>query len=165
LGKTYEELGGTEYTDSIGYSEYGNVPKVDLEIDRKNNSVVLALIQHGLIDFAHDCSKGGIGAALAELAISGNVGIDIDLEKIPNNCSRHDYLLFSESHSRFIIGSKQPDRVKEILRSKRCIFSEIGEVETTKILNIHYSRKEIINLPVNDLAYSYNTINHIMDGT
>src|SRR5438093_252593 len=165
LGKTYEELGGTEYTDSIGYSEYGNVPKVDLEIDRKNNSAVLALIQHGLIDFAHDCSKGGIGAALAELAISGNVGIDIDLEKIPNNCSRPDYLLFSESHSRFIIGSKQRNRVKEILRSKRCIFSEIGEVETTKSLNLHHSRKEIINLPVNDLACNYNTINHIMDGT
>jgi phosphoribosylformylglycinamidine synthase len=118
-----------------------------------------------LIDFAHDCSKGGIGTALAELAISGNVGIDIDLKKVPNNCSRHDYLLFSESHSRFIIGSKQPDRVKKILRSKRCIFSEIGEVETTKILNLHYSRKQIINLPVYDLGCSYNSINHIMDGT
>jgi len=118
-----------------------------------------------LIDFAHDCSKGGIGAALAELAISGNVGIDIDLKKIPNNCSRHDYLLFSESHSRFIIGSKQPDMIKKILRSNRCIFSEIGEVETTKILNLHYSRKEIINLPIYDLACSYNSINDIMDGT
>jgi phosphoribosylformylglycinamidine synthase len=165
LGNTYEELGGTEYTDSMGHSKYGNVPKVDLEIDRKNNLAVLALIQQRLIDFVHDCSKGGIGATLAELAISGNVGIDIDLKKIPNNCSRHDYLLFSESHSRFIIGSKQPDRVKKILRSRRCIFSEIGQVETTKILNLHYSRKQIINLPVYDLACSYNSINHIMDGT
>ena len=165
LGKTYEELGGTEYTDLMGHSKYGNVPKVDLEIDRKNNSAVLALIQQRLIDFVHDCSKGGIGAALAELAISGNVGIAIDLKKIPSDCSRHDYLLFSESHSRFIIGSKQPDRVKKLLRSRRCIFSEIGEVETTKILNFHYSGKEVINLPVYDLACRYNSINHIMDGT
>ena len=165
LGKTYEELGGTEYTDLMGHSKYGNVPKVDLEIDRKNNSAVLALIQQRLIDFVHDCSKGGIGAALAELAISGNVGIAIDLKKIPSDCSRHDYLLFSESHSRFIIGSKQPDRVKKLLRSRRCIFSEIGEVETTKILNLHYSGKEIINLSVYDLACRYNSINHIMDGT
>lgn len=165
LGKTYEELGGTEYTDSMGHPKYGNVPKVDLETDRKNNSAILALIQQRLIDFVHDCSKGGIGAALAELAISGNVGIAIDLKKIPSNCSRHDYLLFSESHSRFIIGSKQPDRVKKLLRSRRCIFSEIGEVETTKILNLHYSRKEVINLPVYDLACRYNSINHIMDGT
>ena len=165
LGKTYEELGGTEYTDSMGHSKYGNVPKVDLDIDRKNNSAVLALIEQRLIDFVHDCSKGGIGAALAELAISGNVGIAIDLKEIPSDCSRHDYLLFSESHSRFIIGSKQPDRVKKLLRSRRCIFSEIGEVETTKILNLHYSRKEVINLAVNDLACRYNSINHIMDGT
>ena len=165
LGKTYEELGGTEYTDLMGHSKYGNVPKVDLDIDRKNNSAVLALIEQRLIDFVHDCSKGGIGAALAELAISGNVGIAIDLKKIPSDCSRHDYLLFSESHSRFIIGSKQPDRVKKLLRSRRCIFSEIGEVETTKILNLHYSGKEIINLSVYDLACRYNSINHIMDGT
>ena len=147
------------------HSKYGDVPKVDLEIDRKNNSAVLALIQQRLIDFVHDCSKGGIGAALAELAISGNVGIAIDLKKIPSDCSRHDYLLFSESHSRFIIGSKQPDRVKKFLRSRRCIFSEIGEVETAKILNLHYSGKEVINLPVYDLACRYNSINHIMDGT
>jgi len=165
LGQTNEELGGSEYFDSIVHSEYGNVPKVDLETDKKNNLAVSNLIQNGLVDFVHDCSKGGIGTALAELVITSNLGINIDLKNIPNNCSRHDYLLFSESHSRFIVGSKQPGRVKKILRSKKCIFSEIGRVDTTKILNLCYSGKEVINLPHNDLNCRYNTMNHIMDGS
>ena len=165
LGQTNEEMSGSEYFDSIVHSEYGNVPKVDLETDRKNNSAILNLIQNGLIDFAHDCSKGGIATALAELAIFGSLGMNIDLQEIPNSCSRHDFLLFSESHSRFIVGSKHPDMVRKILRGKRCIFSEIGKVDKTKILKLRHSGKELINLPINELNCSYNTMNHIMNGT
>jgi phosphoribosylformylglycinamidine synthase subunit PurL len=147
------------------HSKYGNVPMVDLETDRRNNLAVLHLIQNGLVDCVHDCSKGGIGTALAELAISGKLGINVDLKKIPNNCSRCDYLLFSETHSRFIIGTRQPDKVNKILSARNCVFSEIGKIDRTKILNLRYSGKEIINLPVDDLNRSYNTMNHIMNGT
>jgi phosphoribosylformylglycinamidine synthase subunit PurL len=165
LGQTNEELGGSEYFDSHFHSKYGNVPMVDLESDRRNNLAVLHLIQNGLVDCAHDCSKGGIGTALAELAISGKLGINVDLKKVPNNCSRYDYLLFSESHSRFIIGTRQPDKVNKILSGRNCIFSEIGKIDLTKILNLRYSGKEIINLPSDDLNRRYNTMNHIMNGT
>ena len=165
LGQTNEELGGSEYFDSHFHSKYGNVPMVDLETDRRNNLAVLHLIQNGLVDCAHDCSKGGIGTALAELAISSELGINVDLKKVPNNCSRYDYLLFSETHSRFIIGTRQPDKVNKILSGRNCIFSEIGKIDRTKILNLHYSGKEIINLPSDDLNRSYNTMNHIMNGT
>ena len=106
LGQTREELGGSEYFELIDRPEYGRVPKVNLKTDKKNRSVVLDLIENGLIDFVHDCSKGGIGTALAELAISGDLGMNVNLKKIPNTCKRDDFLLFSETHSRFIIGSK-----------------------------------------------------------
>ena len=165
LGQTSEELGGSEYFELIDRQTYGNVPKVDLKTDKKNRLAVLDLIEKGLIDFVHDCSKGGIGTALAELAISGNLGINIDLKKIPNNCSRHDYLLFSESHSRFIIGTSQPDRLKRILSKRMCTFSEIGKTNPTKTLNLHYSGKEIINLSNDDLIRNYNKMTNIMDGS
>ncbi len=165
LGQTSEELGGSEYFELIDRQTNGSVPKVDLKTDKKNRLVVLDLVEKGLIDFLHDCSKGGIGTALAELAISGNLGINIDLKKIPNNCSRHDYLLFSESHSRFIVGTSQPDRLKRILRRRRCIFAEIGKTDPTKILNLHYSGKEIINLSNDDLIRNYNAMNITMDGS
>ena len=165
LGQTSEELGGSEYFELIDRQTYGSVPKVDLKTDKKNRLAVLDLIENGLIDFVHDCSKGGIGTALAELAISGNLGINTDLKKIPNNCSRHDYLLFSESHSRFIIGTSQPDRLKRILSRRGCIFSEIGKTDPTKTLNLHYSGKEIIKLSNDELIRNYNKMNNTMDGT
>jgi phosphoribosylformylglycinamidine synthase subunit PurL len=165
LGQTNEELGGSEYFDSYFHTKYGNVPMVDLEADRRNNLAVLHLIQNGLIDCVHDCSKGGIGTALAELTIFSKLGVNVDLKKIPNNCSRCDYLLFSETHSRFIIGTRQRDKVNKILHSRNCVFSEIGKIDRTKILNLRYSGKEIIDLPVDDLNRSYNTMNHIMNRT
>jgi phosphoribosylformylglycinamidine synthase len=164
LGQTSEELGGSEYFELIDRQKYGSVPKLDLKTDKKNSLAVLDLIEKGLIDFVHDCSKGGIGTALAELAISGNLGIKIDMKKIQNNCSRHDYLLFSESHSRYIIGTNHPDRLKTILSRRKCSFSEIGKTDPTKILNIHYSGKEIIHLSIDNLIRNYNAMNLTMDG-
>ena len=164
LGQTREELGGSEYFELIGRAEYGSVPKVNLKTDKKNRSAVLDLIENGLIDFVHDCSKGGIGTALAELAISGNIGINIDLKKIPNRCKRDDFLLFSETHSRFIIGSSNPDKIKRFMRNRKCSFSEIGQTDSSMTLNIHNSGKEVINLSIIELAQRYNTMNSTMDG-
>jgi phosphoribosylformylglycinamidine synthase II len=164
LGQTREELGGSEYFELIGRAEYGRVPKVNLKTDKKNRSAVLDLIENGLIDFVHDCSKGGIGTALAELAISGNIGINIDLKKIPNRCKRDDFLLFSETQSRFIIGSSNPDKIKRFMRNRKCSFSEIGQTDSSMTLNIHNSGKEVINLSIIELAQRYNIMNSTMDG-
>jgi phosphoribosylformylglycinamidine synthase len=164
LGQTREELGGSEYFELINHAEYGRVPKVNLNIDKKNRSVVLEMIEKGLIDFVHDCSKGGIGTALSELAISGNLGINVDLKNIPNSCTRNDFLLFSESHSRFIIGTNNPDKINKLMRNRKCSFSEIGRTNSTMALNIYNSGKEVINLPIKELADRYNTMNSTMDG-
>ncbi len=135
-----------------------------MKTDKKNRSAVLDLIENGLIDFVHDCSKGGIGTALAELAISGNLGINVDLKKIPNTCKRDDFLLFSETHSRFIIGSSNPDKIKRFMKNRKCSFSEIGQTDSSMTLNIHNSGKEVINLSIIELAHRYNTMNSTMDG-
>ncbi len=164
LGQTREELGGSEYFELIDRPEYGRVPKVNLKTDKKNRSVVLDLIENGLIDFVHDCSKGGIGTALAELAISGDLGMNVDLKKIPNTCKRDDFLLFSETHSRFIIGSSNPDRIKRFIKNRKCSFSEIGHTDSSMTLNIHNSGKEVINMSIFELAHRYDTMNSTMDG-
>lgn len=163
LGQTREELGGSEYFELINHSEYGRVPKVNLKTDKKNRSAVLGMIENGLIDFVHDCSKGGIGTALSELAILGHTGINVDLKNVPNSCTRNDFLLFSESHSRFIIGTDNPDKIKKYMKNRKCSFSEIGSADSTMTLNIHNSGKEVINLPIKELAIKYNTMNNAMD--
>ena len=104
----------------------GIAPVVDMKADRQNGSAVLKLIRTGLVSCAHDCSKGGLAVALAEMAVAGSVGFKVKLDSVPNSCQKLDELLFSESHSRYIIGTKDPEGVKSVLSSEGVPFAQLG---------------------------------------
>jgi phosphoribosylformylglycinamidine synthase len=78
---------------------------------------MLELIDGRVVRAIHDCSKGGFGVALAEMCINSSLGAYVNLARIPNTCSRLDNLIFSESHSRFLIAVSKDNlsRVKDIL--------------------------------------------------
>ena len=60
--------------------------------------------QKGSVASCHDCSDGGLGVALAETAFAGALGMEVDLRKVPSSgVDRNDFLLFSESQSRFVV--------------------------------------------------------------
>jgi phosphoribosylformylglycinamidine (FGAM) synthase-like enzyme len=89
--------------------------------------VILSLIKDNLVTCAHDCSKGGLAIALCEMALAGRTGVEVDLDLLPNTCSRIDNLLFSESHSRFIVATSEPTKVEESLKSTPgLLYAEIG---------------------------------------
>lgn len=126
IGKTQPEMGGSEYYEYVCGITGGQVPQVDLAIDRINGAAVTKLIRKDLVDCAHDCSKGGLAVALAEMAISGNMDFKVNLDKIPNACERPEEILFSESHSRYVIGTSRPEEVEQLLRSEGVTFASIG---------------------------------------
>lgn len=71
-----------------------------------------AVMQQGLIRSCHDLSEGGLGAALAEMAIAGGLGVEVDLINfgalIPT--SFHDASrLFAEGSGRFILEIRPSD--------------------------------------------------------
>jgi len=43
------------------------------------HELVRALVAGGLVDGVHDCSDGGLAAALAEMAIAGECGFDVSI--------------------------------------------------------------------------------------
>jgi phosphoribosylformylglycinamidine synthase len=103
LGKTLDELGGSEY-----YAEQGalgsQVPKVD-SASALNRYKSLNRAQHkGLIISCHDLSDGGLGVALAEKAFAGGYGVSVALSQLDAEPElRDDKLLFSESQSRLLV--------------------------------------------------------------
>jgi phosphoribosylformylglycinamidine synthase len=140
LGETFEELGGSEYYAARGF--IGNrVPKVNAEKARSLYRKVHHAIQQGLIRSCHDCSDGGLGVALAETAFAGGFGMEIDLRKVPQSeLNRNDYLLFSESQSRFVvtINPKKKKFFEALLGD--AIYGEIGIVidkEIFRLVGIH----------------------------
>ncbi|HEX2557928.1 MAG TPA: phosphoribosylformylglycinamidine synthase subunit PurL [Nitrososphaera sp.] len=145
VGNTISEMGGSEYYEQYHGITGGAVPQVDLETDRKNGDSVLKLIKSGLVSCAHDCGKGGLVVALAEMAIAGSTGFKVDLDSVPNSCKRVDDLLFSESHSRYIIGTKDATRVRKALSSEGVTFAEIGQAGG-KSIEFAKGKKKVVRL-------------------
>ena len=136
IGSTKDEMGGSEYYEYIHGIVGGSVPKVDTAHDSKIIQTVLELIRRGLVQSVHDCSKGGLAVALAEMSILGRVGMTVDISKVPNECSRIDDLLFSESHSRFIVSVENDklNNVTDMLQANNVTFGVMGRARGSSII-------------------------------
>ena len=55
----------------------GDVPALDLELEKRTGHLVRQSIEAGWVEAAHDVSQGGMLVALAEMAMASNMGADI----------------------------------------------------------------------------------------
>jgi len=106
LGKTRDDLGGSEYLKVMHHREQGSPPFLDLDREKALHDFVLALIRGGQVQSAHDCSDGGLAVALAECCISGpgvprGAVVHLTLDSL-----RRDALLFGETQSRIVLSVK-----------------------------------------------------------
>ena len=160
IGQTFPEMGGSEYYEYIHNITGGPVPNIDLQVDRKNGNAVQNLIKSGLVTCVHDCSKGGLAVALAEMSIAGSTGFEVDLDVVPNLCSRTDDLLFSESYSRYIVGTKQPEKVRKMLSSANVMFEQIGSAASA--VEFAKGKKRLIKLTLKQLQTSFYSLEKVM---
>ncbi len=114
LGETRAELGGSACWEVLHGFVGGQPPHVDLGVARRLVDLLVAGAERGLFRSAHDCSQGGLGVALAEVAMGGpyqeaGFGLDVDLTAYGAALSAQE-LLFSESHGRAIV-TCAPERV------------------------------------------------------
>jgi len=157
IGKTKDELGGSEYFEYIHKFIGGHCPIVDFNNSKINMLTVLSLIKNKLVKSAHDCSKGGIAVAISELSIFGNVGCDIDTMNIP--CQKNlssEKILFSESHSRYllIIDKKNIVKVKQFLSKKKITFSVLGKFSGDQI-KIRHDSNNLAKITVDQAQKRY----------
>lgn len=100
LGETRDEMGGSEYLTLRG--QLGDTaPRVNFKQAYALYERLSAAMEKGLVASCHDCSDGGLGAALAESAFAGGFGMDVDLK--PLGVESNIVALFSESQSRFVV--------------------------------------------------------------
>jgi phosphoribosylformylglycinamidine synthase II len=91
-------LGQSLYLRELHGVEMGAPPPVDLFQERKVGDAVRGLIQNGDIDTCHDVSDGGVAIALTEMALSGDIGVTIDV-----GADVSAPWLFGEDQGRYII--------------------------------------------------------------
>jgi phosphoribosylformylglycinamidine synthase len=107
LGETRAELGASQLWEALYGFVGGQPPRVNLAVERRLVDYLVTAAERGLLRSAHDCSHGGLGVALAEVAMGGpydetGVGLDIDLTAHASGLAAVD-LLFSESQGRAVV--------------------------------------------------------------
>jgi phosphoribosylformylglycinamidine synthase II len=136
LGVTRNELGGSEWFDMHDCTG-NNVPKVDGHRAKKRYDALSRSIGKGTVSSCHDCSDGGLGVALAETAFAGGLGMDIDLSLVPSEgITRDDYLLFSESQSRFVVTVSPEKRQEFETTMEGTILAEVGKVTSSTTFRV-----------------------------
>jgi phosphoribosylformylglycinamidine synthase len=144
LGETLPETGASEYFALHGL--IGNeVPKVDAKRAKTLYEALTKAIAAGWVASCHDCSDGGLGVALAETAFAGDLGMEVDLGRVPaSGVARDDFLLFSESASRFVVTVHPGDKGAFEASLQGRIFAQAGKITEEKAFKVHGLRGNMV---------------------
>jgi len=132
-GETRDELGGSMLWEALHGFLGGAPPRVDLVVERRLVDFLVAGAERALLRSAHDCSQGGLGVALAEVAMGGpyaetGFGLDIDLTAYGLGLAAVE-LLFSESQGRAVI-TCSPERAAAVVALAQELSVPIARVGT-----------------------------------
>jgi phosphoribosylformylglycinamidine synthase len=106
LGGTRGHLGQSIYLRQLLQRQDGPPPTVDLLTERRNGDFVRGLIATGQVDTCHDLSDGGLLVAAAEMAMAGDMGMDLNGPDDPG-------FWFGEDQGRYVLAV--PARVAEVI--------------------------------------------------
>src|SRR5215203_3432063 len=105
-------LAGSEYLEVIHGRVVGVPPVPDLADEKEYADIVRRLISEGIVDTAHDVSSGGEVVALAEMALSGGLGVVYEEDMIEGliygkGGGRADVGMFGEGGISFLVAVQE----------------------------------------------------------
>lgn len=137
LGTLKAGFGASEYLKVIHGKVCGLPPRIDLELEKRLQELLVELIGEGLIKSAHDVSDGGLAVALAECCFNGQrrFGFSGQFEvSLPTAAA-----YFGEAGGRVIV-SANPDDINEIQK-----YAEAKSIECTLLGEVTHSHVFSIN--------------------
>jgi phosphoribosylformylglycinamidine synthase subunit PurL len=147
------EFGSSEYAKEILGAVWGYPPELDLEKETTLQRALVAIIQAGLVESAHDCADGGLAVALVEAALPAGVGANIRLAK---RKLAHEFRLFGEDASRVVISCDPAHlaRIQQIAEEYDVIADVIGESGSDRV-EIAIDGKPVISASIEELRRAY----------
>ncbi len=103
-----------------------------------------------------DMGAAGLTSSSIEMASKGNLGIEIDLNKVPcRETKMTPYeIMLSESQERMLIvlenGKEQ--QAKKIFDKWNLDFAVIGKTTKSKKIELYFNKEQVANIPVNTLV-------------
>ena len=106
-GSAQVSLAASSYAALRGHTD--GVVRIDLALESRLQRFVLAAHARGAVRAAHDRSEGGLGVALAELAIRDGIGMQVTLPAVRGIDKR--VMLFGEGPSGIVLVIGQADEL------------------------------------------------------
>jgi len=162
-GETHQELGASELAYMLreqidGASGIGGrVPEIDAERNLAMYRALTTAMGEGLIASAHDCSDGGLAAAVAECCFGANAGANIDVSEIMSDCTEIDSwgALFGESLGRILV-SVEPQHCtafEAAMNGHACYV--LGGVEAGDQISISNGDETVLTAPMSSLRAAW----------
>jgi phosphoribosylformylglycinamidine synthase len=147
------EFGSSEYAKEILGAVWGYPPGLDLEKEATLQRALVALIQEGLIESAHDCADGGLGVALVESALPAEIGLEVTL---PKQQLALEFTLFAEDASRVVISCDPADleRIQQVAEEYDVFADLLGETGSDRI-EIRVDDRAVISANIKELREAY----------
>jgi len=160
VGATRADLVGTQL-ELTGRVRGGGLPTVEPAACRAAWAALAAARSAGLLAACHDCSDGGLAAAVAEMAIGGGRGAWIDLALVPRAGTGPFpdlALAFAETPGRFICEVRPehgPAFAAQMDRMAGVTWGWIGTVGAEPVVEIVATDGSLDTLPVDRLAAAW----------
>ncbi|MFN8050040.1 MAG: phosphoribosylformylglycinamidine synthase subunit PurL [Acidimicrobiales bacterium] len=144
LGATVPELSGSLWARAQGHRG-GSLPVPDLAAASEVAQVLRSLVADDLLQGVHDVSSGGVGLALAEMAVKSGVGA---------RCARiADHVeLFSESAGRALV-CVDAERAREVI--DRCEAAGVAVTQLGAAMGDRIAVKDLFDVSLADATAAW----------
>lgn len=132
LGENKNDIASSHYLAHYKKVNLSPAPYFNLDEEHILHKAVLAAINGGLIQSAHDISEGGLLTCLLESAFPNQLGFTIDSEK--GKAMRRDAFLFGEAQGRVVVSvAKGAEAAFEAAMQSLIAFEKIGTVANNTV--------------------------------
>ncbi|MCH8008222.1 MAG: hypothetical protein IIC91_05100 [Chloroflexi bacterium] len=139
-------LAGSEYLRTA-HNLVAGQPRIDLELEVRLQKLCLEAGRSGLLQSAHDCSRGGLAVALAECCIDAALGLSAPDVAVSG---RLDAALFGEAPSRIVVSTRDGARLEALAAEHDVPCLELGTVSGDRLV-----LGDVIDVAVADMRDAY----------
>ncbi len=149
LSALLEEFPLEDIDENVLYRYYRKpeAHNYDLHYLRDLISALSEMIKLGLVINAHDVSEGGLFAALSEMVLLGEGGLDVSVDGLGD--------LFSETVPKVVLTTSMPRELEVYLSRRNLPYERIGRTLEDPVLNVKYGPGKGLLLLREELGKAY----------
>lgn len=138
VGEFQPTISASEYLYRFHGLDTGKIPTISLTKEKATIDTLITCRKEGLLTSAKDLSLGGLLVALAKIVISGNKGIEANVEEIQKKFPRFDELCFGETGASFVVSflPENEEKVKAKYEKAGLSFFPIGKSSPKSSLSV-----------------------------